>query len=214
MAHAQSVELEINGQTVVAQVKEFSTGTFGWHFGDKVTHEGGEQLVKCQVGLTVTAIGSKDAGHGVPRRPRRRDLRCVSGLAWTLGRASYPLGGVMRPLIDLWAQFLANEKLSPDRIEEHWAMELVRLCEALAAKRGPKVRPYHAKLESRRLVCETAMELGIDLPAIKAQGRVAMARSLLDAWNSAYAARHGSTLGTASAREAIRRNVVTRLSQG
>ena len=115
-------------------------------------------------------------------------------------------------MIDKWANFLANEKLRPSSVGEQWTMELVRLCEALAAKRGPKVSPYRAKLESRRLVCETAMDLGIDLPAIKARGRVAMARSLLDAWNSAYAARHGSTFGTAAAREAIRRNVVTRLS--
>src|SRR5688572_3353038 len=58
-AQAKSVELVINGQTVVAQVKEFSTGSFGWHFGDKVTIKVGDQLVKCQVGLTITAIGSK-----------------------------------------------------------------------------------------------------------------------------------------------------------
>ena len=43
-----------------ATAKEFSTGSFGWHFGDKVTIKVGDTLVKCQVGLTVTCIGSKD----------------------------------------------------------------------------------------------------------------------------------------------------------
>ena len=59
-AQAQSVEVTINGQPVVAEVKQFSTGSFGWHFGDKVTLKVGDQLVKVQVGLTLTVIGSKD----------------------------------------------------------------------------------------------------------------------------------------------------------
>jgi hypothetical protein len=60
LAQAKSVEVTINGQPTLAQVKEFSTGSFGWHFGDKVTLRVGDQLVKCQVGLTLTVIGSKD----------------------------------------------------------------------------------------------------------------------------------------------------------
>ena len=61
VAQAKSVEVTINGQPVLADVKEFSTGSFGWHFGDKVTVRVGDQLVKVQVGLTLTVIGSKDA---------------------------------------------------------------------------------------------------------------------------------------------------------
>ena len=60
-AQAKSVEVTINGQSVTAQVKDFSTGSFGWHFGDKVTLKVGDKLVKVQVGLTMTVIGSKDA---------------------------------------------------------------------------------------------------------------------------------------------------------
>ena len=60
LANAGEVELTINGQPAVAQVKEFSTGSFGWHFGDKVTLKVGDTLVKVQVGLTLTVIGSKD----------------------------------------------------------------------------------------------------------------------------------------------------------
>ena len=55
---ARGLEVSINGQSVLAQVKEFSTGSFGWHFGDKVTVKVGDKLVKVQVGLTMTVIGS------------------------------------------------------------------------------------------------------------------------------------------------------------
>jgi hypothetical protein len=60
-AQAKGLEVSINGQSVLAQVKEFSTGSFGWHFGDKVTVKVGDKLVKVQVGLTMTVIGSKEA---------------------------------------------------------------------------------------------------------------------------------------------------------
>ena len=60
-ANAKPVLLEINGQKVQATVKEFSTGSFGWHHGDKVMLQVGDQVLRCQVGLTLTVIGSKDA---------------------------------------------------------------------------------------------------------------------------------------------------------
>jgi len=70
LAEAKSVEVVINGVPMVAEVKEFSTGSFGWHFGDKVTIKVGDTLVKCQVGLTVTCIGSKDLPKNWPKRRR------------------------------------------------------------------------------------------------------------------------------------------------
>jgi hypothetical protein len=60
LVQAKGVEVVINGQPTLAQVKEFSTGSFGWHHGDKVTVKVGDTLVKVQVGLTLTVIGSKD----------------------------------------------------------------------------------------------------------------------------------------------------------
>jgi len=62
LAQAKGVEVVINGQPTLAQVKEFSTGSFGWHHGDKVTIRVGDELVKVQVGLTLTVIGSKELG--------------------------------------------------------------------------------------------------------------------------------------------------------
>ena len=120
----------------------------------------------------------------------------------------------MKSVINLWANFLANEKLRSADISEEWTMRLISLCEALAAKRSPRIASHKDKLLSRQFVCETAMDLGLDLPAIRnRRGKVAMGRGLLDAWNKTYAARHGTTHGTASDLEAKRRDIVTKLSK-
>lgn len=112
-------------------------------------------------------------------------------------------------MIDKWANFLANEKLTPKRVDN--PMVLVELCEALAAKQGPKTRPYAAKQESRLLVCETAIDLGIDLTQFKIGHKLVMARSLLDAWNKVYEKRFGSTFGTVGEKEVTRRLIKTQL---
>ncbi len=120
-----------------------------------------------------------------------------------------------KPIADLWANFLYWEKLDPKYVDEEDILKLMDLALKLSAIRGPKINPHKAKIESRRLVVNTAMDLGIDLPSIenKYNGRKIIGRGLLDIWNEQYAIRHGSTLGTAAAREAIRRNVVTKLSK-
>jgi hypothetical protein len=119
----------------------------------------------------------------------------------------------MPHIIDLWANFLAHEKLTPNRVEDTWAMELVRLCEALAAKARPKFKPYRERLLTRQILCETAMELGIDLASIKNKHnqKIIMGRGLLDIWNQVYERRFGSSYGTAGEWEATRRNVKTNL---
>ena len=109
-----------------------------------------------------------------------------------------------KPRIDLWASFLSNEKLTPQRVPD--VMVLVTLCEELAKRDGPRVRPHALRLKSRELVCETALDLSIDLAGIKHNGKMAMARSLLDAWNLCYARRFGAIYGTAGWREDKRRN--------
>ena len=66
-AEAKPVEVTINGQPVVADVKQFSTGSFGWHYGEKVSLKVGDTLVKVQVGLTLTVIGSKELPKDQPK---------------------------------------------------------------------------------------------------------------------------------------------------
>ncbi len=63
--NAKSVEVTINGVPLLAQAKEFSTGSFGWYMGDKVTVRIGDTLVKVQVGLTLTIIGSKEVAKDI-----------------------------------------------------------------------------------------------------------------------------------------------------
>jgi hypothetical protein len=61
LANAKPVSLAINGANGhQAQPQEFSTKSLGWHFGDKVFVEVNGVQVKCQVNVTITAIGSKE----------------------------------------------------------------------------------------------------------------------------------------------------------
>jgi hypothetical protein len=134
-----------------------------------------------------------------------------------------------KPVINIWANFLSNEKLDPKAVSPADAVKLMDLCERLAEiqlpyrKLGDPPRPAghgpsHAQvLAARRLVCNTAMDMGLDLMAIKGvtkhkAGKPIMGRGLLDVWNAVYLERFGSTVGTSGAHEVIRRKVVTKLS--
>ncbi len=101
---------------------------------------------------------------------------------------------------DKWARFLMNEKLDPNR--------LIDLCNELTKIRNPRIKPYKEKLESRRLVCEVAIDLGIDLGSIKNKyGKIAMTRGLLDMWNTILKERFGDNFGTNTWKEAKRRDL-------
>ena len=112
-----------------------------------------------------------------------------------------------RSPVDIWAGFLAFDKLTPERCGEN-VMRVVALCERLAAVQPqPKFfRSYQDRTEARRLVCETAIIMGLALTSIKHRGKVAMGRGLLDVWRAVYAERFGSDVGTAGDKEARRRN--------
>ncbi len=123
-----------------------------------------------------------------------------------------------KPLIDLWAAFLANDKLEPKRTDEAGTMTILRLCEELVKRSQPPFvfcpfRSHPDRLRHRKMVAETAMDLGIDLMAIRHKGKPAMGRGLIDAWNAAYAERFGSTYGTAGAKEVARRTAKTTIHQ-
>jgi hypothetical protein len=73
LAAAKAVEVVINGVPTLAEVKEFSTGSFGWHHGDKLTIRVGDTLVRVQMGLTLTVIGSKDLPKAATTTEQRID---------------------------------------------------------------------------------------------------------------------------------------------
>lgn len=58
---AEPVRIVINGQEMLAEVKEFSTGSFGWNLNAKtiVTVDG--KPLSVQIGMNLTVVGSKDA---------------------------------------------------------------------------------------------------------------------------------------------------------
>ena len=57
---AQPVKVVVNGIELSAEVKEFSTGSFGWYLSGKVPVEVGGKRAQVQVGANLTVIGSKE----------------------------------------------------------------------------------------------------------------------------------------------------------
>lgn len=57
---AKPVSVTIGSSTMLADVKEFSTGSLGWYLNCKTTLEIDGKLVQVQIGLNLTLVGSKD----------------------------------------------------------------------------------------------------------------------------------------------------------
>ena len=57
---AQAVEITINGVPMIAEVKEFSTGSLGWYLNGKSTIKVGDKTVTAQIGMNLTIVGSKE----------------------------------------------------------------------------------------------------------------------------------------------------------
>ncbi|HMP04068.1 MAG TPA: hypothetical protein PKD86_14690 [Gemmatales bacterium] len=58
---AQPLEVIINGVPLMAEKKEFSTGSFGWYLNGKTTVKIGDKAVSVQIGMNMTVVGSKEA---------------------------------------------------------------------------------------------------------------------------------------------------------
>ena len=58
--HAHAVEINIGGTTMLADVKEFSTGSLGWYLNGKTILKIGDKPVTVQIGLNMTIVGSKE----------------------------------------------------------------------------------------------------------------------------------------------------------
>lgn len=58
--NAKAVEVVIGGVPLMAEVKEFSTGSLGWYLNGKTTVRIGDQPVSVQIGLNLTIVGSKE----------------------------------------------------------------------------------------------------------------------------------------------------------
>jgi hypothetical protein len=58
---AKPLTLTIDGNSLVAFVKEFSTGSFGWFLNDKFVIEVDGVPVKVQPSISLVIVGSKDS---------------------------------------------------------------------------------------------------------------------------------------------------------
>ncbi len=58
--HAKAVEVVIGGVPLMADVKEFSTGSLGWYLNGKTTIRINDQPVSVQIGMNLTIVGSKE----------------------------------------------------------------------------------------------------------------------------------------------------------
>jgi hypothetical protein len=59
-AKAKPVTVTIGNVPLVAEVKEFSTGSLGWYLNGKTMIEIGGTPVSVQIGLNLTIVGSKE----------------------------------------------------------------------------------------------------------------------------------------------------------
>jgi len=58
---AEPLKVTINGQDMIAAVKAFSTGSFGWYLNGKTTVTVDGKALSVQIGMNLTVVGSKDA---------------------------------------------------------------------------------------------------------------------------------------------------------
>ena len=59
-AHAKPVSVVVNNVPLIAEVKEFSTGSLGWYLNGKVSVKIGDTSVTVQIGMNMTIVGSKE----------------------------------------------------------------------------------------------------------------------------------------------------------
>ena len=60
---AEPLKITINGQDMLAEVKQFSTGSFGWYMNGKTVVSIDGKAISVQIGMNMTVVGSKDAAR-------------------------------------------------------------------------------------------------------------------------------------------------------
>jgi hypothetical protein len=61
LENAEPVKIMIGGSEIIADKREFSTGSFGWYYNGKTTVMVDGNPLSVQVGLNLTVVGSKEA---------------------------------------------------------------------------------------------------------------------------------------------------------
>ncbi|MSP59122.1 MAG: hypothetical protein EXR72_02075 [Myxococcales bacterium] len=63
MEKATAVKIDIGGVPMVAEAREFSTGSFGWYLTGKATLTVDGKPIQVQVGCNLAVVGSKEAAR-------------------------------------------------------------------------------------------------------------------------------------------------------
>lgn len=63
LSKAEPLKVGINGQEMLAEVKAFSTGSFGWYLNGKTVIMVDGKAVSVQIGMNLTVVGSKEAAR-------------------------------------------------------------------------------------------------------------------------------------------------------
>ena len=58
---AEPVKITIGSAELIADKREFSTGSFGWYYNGKTTITVDGKLLSVQIGMNLTVVGSKEA---------------------------------------------------------------------------------------------------------------------------------------------------------
>jgi len=62
LAKAEPLKIDVgNGQTLIAEPREFSTGSFGWYVNSKANITVDGKPLSVQVGMNLIVVGSKEA---------------------------------------------------------------------------------------------------------------------------------------------------------
>jgi hypothetical protein len=61
LAKAEPLKIEIGGSTLIAEPREFSTGSFGWYVNSKTTVTVDGKPLSIQVGMNLIVVGSKES---------------------------------------------------------------------------------------------------------------------------------------------------------
>ena len=64
--HAKAIKVMIGEVPIMAEVKEFSTGSLGWYANGKTTVEVNGKTVSIQIGMNMTIVGSKELPQDKP----------------------------------------------------------------------------------------------------------------------------------------------------
>ena len=64
ISKAESLKIEIGGFPLIAEPREFSTGSFGWYVNGKASLTVDGKNLSVQVGMNLIVVGSKEQKAG------------------------------------------------------------------------------------------------------------------------------------------------------